>query len=135
MATATITVTGNVGKEPAMRTTGEGKTFWTFSLASTPRTRNKTTNEWADGETLWFTVSTFGSAEGLTVGSQLLVTGTLVKKTYEKDGESREGLYINAETVAIVPKKQDLNDYFKTPAATPATPITNITDLAIDAPF
>lgn len=137
MANTTVITVGNVGKEPAMRTTAAGKNFWTFSVASTPRTNKD--GEWVDGETLWFTVSTFGHTTDITKGTQVVVVGSLIKKTYEKDGETREGLYINADTVAVLPKKQDLNDYFSSQntrgAAVPVTEVANITDLAFDAPF
>lgn len=136
MAQTVVTTIGNVGKEPAMRTTANGKHYWTFSVASTPRTKQG--DDWVDGETLWFTVSTFGHITDITKGTQVVVIGNLVKKTYEKDGEQREGLYINADTVAILPKKQDLNDYFAQTKAIPApepTYVQNVTDLALDAPF
>ena len=105
----------------------------TFPLASTPRL--KVNDEWVDGETLWFTVSVWGALPEIlfSKGVHALVTGTLVKKTYTADdGASRESLFINADTVAIVPAHTNPTN---TPVPTDWEPIATPTQTAIDTPF
>ena len=106
MATATITVNGHLGKQATQRTTQAGKTITTFPLASTPRIKKD--NEWVDGETIWFTVSVWGSLPEMLFdkGVHVLATGSLVQKTYDKEaGTKNTSLFINADHVAIIPAK------------------------------
>ena len=48
-----ITVVGNLTADPEMRYTGSGVPFASFTIASTPRTFDRQTNEWKDGEALF----------------------------------------------------------------------------------
>ena len=137
MAQALITVSGNVGKEPALRETANGKSYWTFSIANTPRTKKG--DEWVDGETIWFSVSFFGAVQGLVVGTPVLVTGTFVQKSYTKDdGTTGTANYVNADTIGIIPKRENTTSATWDNTATPiVTKVANATDLIadFDSPF
>jgi single-strand DNA-binding protein len=117
MATITITVNGHIGKQATQRTTTGGKTVTTFPLASTPRIKKD--GEWVDGETMWLTVSVWGSIPEMLFdkGVHVLATGTLVQKTYTKDdGTTNTSLFVNADTVAIVPAKTTSSNNAEVPS-------------------
>lgn len=98
----TITITGNLGKSVSIKTLPSGKTISNLSVASTPRVKQN--GEWVDGETMWFSVSIWGSLPeaAFPVGANLLITGQLSQRSYEKDGVTKQALNINADSVAIV---------------------------------
>lgn len=104
---AQITVQGNIGKDPEIKFSGDlGITK--FSLAETPRTKNKATGQWEDGETIWFNVVVFGSQAETVVdnyakGDTVLIIGKFRQSTYtDKNGEVKSSLEINAESIAKV---------------------------------
>ena len=52
-----ITVIGNLTGDPELRYTPAGAAVANFTIASTPRTFNRQTNQWEDGETLFLRAS------------------------------------------------------------------------------
>jgi single-strand DNA-binding protein len=134
MATATITLNGHIGRQATQRTTEGGKTVTTFPLASTPRIKKD--GEWTDGETIWFTVSVWGSLPEMLFdkGVHVLVTGQLVQKTYTKDdGSENTSLFVNADTVAIVPAKNPAPANFEAPLDW--EPVATPVQTSIETPF
>ena len=104
---AQITVQGNIGKDPEIKFSGDlGITR--FSIADTPRLKNKTTGQWEDGETTWFNVVVFGSQAETVVdnyakGDTVLIVGKFRQSTYtDKNGEIKSSLEINADSIAKV---------------------------------
>ena len=53
----TITVVGNLTNDPELRFTPSGSAVANFTIASTPRTFDRTSNDWKDGETLFLRAS------------------------------------------------------------------------------
>jgi single-strand DNA-binding protein len=104
---AQITVQGNIGKDPEIKFLGD-LAITKFSVADTPRSKNKTTGEWEDGETIWFNVTVFGSQAEAVVdnyakGDTVLIIGKLKQSNYtDKNGEARSSLEIAAESVSKV---------------------------------
>lgn len=90
-----LTLVGNLTSDPELRFTPSGVAVAKFTVASTPRTFNKATNEWADGETLFISCSVWrqaaeNAAESLTKGMRVIVQGRLKARSYEtKEGEKR----------------------------------------------
>jgi single-strand DNA-binding protein len=90
-----ITVVGNLTGDPELRFTPSGAAVANFTVASTPRTLNKQTNEWEDGEALFLRCSIWRQAaenvaESLTKGARVVVTGRLKARSYEtREGEKR----------------------------------------------
>lgn len=90
-----ITVIGNLTNDPELRFTPSGAAVANFTVASTPRTFDRQTNEWKDGETLFLRCSVWRDAaenvaESLVRGSRVIVTGNLVSRSFEtKEGEKR----------------------------------------------
>ena len=89
-----ITVIGNTVAAPEIRFTQSGAAVANFTVASTPRTFDKATNAWKDGDTLFLNCSVWREAaenvaESLTKGTRVIVTGNLTQRSYEKDGDKR----------------------------------------------
>jgi len=85
-----ITLIGNLTADPELRFTPSGAAVANFTVASTPRTFDKNTNEWKDGETLFMRCAVWRDAaenvaESLQRGSRVLVSGRLKQRSYEKD--------------------------------------------------
>ena len=77
-----ITVVGNLTGDPELRFTPSGAAVANFTVASTPRTFDRQSNEWKDGETLFMRCSVWREAaenvaESLTKGNRVIVTGRL----------------------------------------------------------
>lgn len=99
-----ITVIGNLAGDPELRFTPSGAGVANFTVASTPRVFDKASNEWKDGETLWMRCSVWRKqaenvAESLVKGDRVVVSGRLVQRTYEKDGEKRTSYEMQVEEV------------------------------------
>ncbi|MGX1631239.1 single-stranded DNA-binding protein [Streptomyces albidoflavus] len=99
-----ITVVGNVVADPELRFTPSGAAVANFRLASTPRTFDRQTNEWKDGDTLFLSVSVWRQqaenvAESIKRGDRVIVVGRLGQRHYEKDGERKSSYEIQAEDV------------------------------------
>ncbi|MET0993131.1 MAG: single-stranded DNA-binding protein [Mycobacterium sp.] len=89
-----ITVIGNLTNDPELRFTPSGSAVANFTIASTPRTFDKQSNEWKDGETLFVRSSIWreaaeNTAESLTKGMRVIAQGRLKSRSYDKDGEKR----------------------------------------------
>ena len=100
----TITIIGNLTDAPELRFTASGAAVANFTVASTPRTFDKQSNEWKDGETLFMRCSIWRDAaenvaESLTRGTRVIVTGRLKSRSYEKDGEKRTVIELDVDEV------------------------------------
>lgn len=90
-----ITVIGNLTGDPELRFTPSGSAVANFTIASTPRTFDRQTNEWKDGDTLFLRSSVWREAaenvaETLTKGMRVIAQGRLKSRSYEtKEGEKR----------------------------------------------
>lgn len=94
-----ITVVGNLTADPELRTTGNGSRVVNFTIASTPRTYNRSTGQFEDGEALFMRCSCWDSqyttmasniAQSLTKGMRVIAQGNLVQRSYQtQQGESR----------------------------------------------
>ena len=90
-----ITIVGNLTADPEMRFTPSGAAVASFTVASTPRTFDRQTGKWKDGETLFMPCSSWRDAaenvaESLTKGTRVIVQGRLVQRSYTtREGEQR----------------------------------------------
>ena len=99
-----ITVVGNLTADPELRFTPSGAAVANFTVASTPRTFDKNTNEWKDGEALFLRCSVWRQAaenvaESLHKGSAVIVQGRLKQRSYEKEGEKCTVYELDVEEV------------------------------------
>jgi single-strand DNA-binding protein len=90
-----ITVIGNTTGEVELRYTSSGVAVANFTIASTPRSFDKTKNAWVDGEALFLRCSLWRQAaesvaECLPKGTRVIVQGRLQQRSYTtKEGEKR----------------------------------------------
>ncbi|WP_031010691.1 single-stranded DNA-binding protein [Streptomyces sp. NRRL F-5727] len=102
----TLTITGNLVEDPELRHTPSGHAVAKFRIASTPRTYDKQSGQWQDGESLFMTVSAWRSlgenvAASIQRGTRVVVVGTLRQRTYEDNqGVKRTVVEVEAEEVA-----------------------------------
>ena len=100
-----ITVVGNLTADPELRFTPSGAAVANFTVASTPRTFDKQTNDWKDGEALFLNCSVWrqaaeNAAESLTRGMRVIVSGRLKARSYEtREGEKRTVFEIDVDEV------------------------------------
>ena len=101
----TITIIGNLTDDVSLRFSPAGAAVANFTVASTPRTFNKASNEWEDGNTLFLPCSIWRQAaenvaESLTKGMRVIVQGRLKSRSYEtREGEKRTVFEIDVEEV------------------------------------
>ena len=100
-----ITVVGNLVDDPELRFTPSGAAVANFRIASTPRTFDKQTNEWKDGEALFLSCSVWRQAaenvaESLQRGMRVVIQGRLKARSYEtREGEKRTVFEIDVDEV------------------------------------
>ncbi len=100
-----ITVVGNLVDDPELRFTPSGAAVANFRIASTPRTFDRQTNEWKDGEALFLSCSVWRQAaenvaESLTKGMRVMVQGRLKQRSYEtREGERRTVIELDVDEV------------------------------------
>jgi len=100
-----ITVVGNLTADPELRFTPSGAAVASFTVASTPRTFDRQTNEWKDGEALFLRCSIWRQAaenvaESLTRGMRVVATGRLKQRSFEtREGEKRTVIELDVDEV------------------------------------
>ena len=100
-----ITVVGNLVDDPELRFTPSGAAVANFRIASTPRTFDKQTNEWKDGDALFLSCSVWRQAaenvaESLQKGMRVVVQGRLKQRQYEtREGEKRTVVELDVDEV------------------------------------
>lgn len=100
-----ITVIGNLTADPELRFTPNGVPVANFTVASTPRTFDRQTNEWRDGEAMFLNCSVWRQfaenvAESLSKGMRVIVNGNLKARSYEdRDGNRRTSFEIDVAEV------------------------------------
>lgn len=100
-----ITVVGNLTADPELRFTASGAAVANFTIASTPRTLDRASGEWKDGEALFLRCNIWRQpaenvAETLTRGSRVIVTGRLRQRSFEtKEGEKRTVIELEVDEI------------------------------------
>ena len=100
-----ITVIGNLTADPELRFTPNGAAVANFTVASTPRTFDRQTNEWKDGDAMFLNCSVWRQyaenvAESLSKGTRVIVSGRLKSRSYEtREGEKRTVFEIDVDEV------------------------------------
>jgi single-strand DNA-binding protein len=101
----TITVIGNLTDDPELRFTPSGAAVAKFRIASTPRTLDRATGEWKDGEPLFLACSVWRQvaenvAESLQRGARVIVSGRLRQRSYEtREGEKRTVMELEVDEI------------------------------------
>ncbi|MDG2497840.1 MAG: single-stranded DNA-binding protein [Aquiluna sp.] len=102
----TVTIVGNLADDPELRYTQGGIAVASVRVGSTPRTFNRSSNEWVDGETVWVRCTAWREvaenvAQSLTKGSRVVVTGRLkAPSAYQSaQGEARASLELEIDEI------------------------------------
>ncbi|WPR65219.1 single-stranded DNA-binding protein [Glutamicibacter protophormiae] len=100
-----IAVIGNLTADPELRFTPSGSAVANFTIASTPRTFDRNTNEWKDGDALFLRASVWKEAaenvaETLTKGMRVIAQGRLRSRSYDtKEGERRTVMELEVDEI------------------------------------
>lgn len=100
-----ITVVGSLAGDPELRFTASGHAVANFTIAQTPKSFNRETNQWVDDETLWVRASVWreqaeGVAESLTKGMRVIAHGRLNARSFEtKSGEQRTNWELEVDEI------------------------------------
>jgi single-strand DNA-binding protein len=100
-----ITLVGNLTADPELRFTPSGAPVANFTVASTPRTFDRASNEWKDGDALFLNCAVWRQAaenvaESLTKGMRVIVQGRLRQRSYEtREGEKRTVVELEVDEV------------------------------------
>ncbi|MDY6054544.1 single-stranded DNA-binding protein [Micrococcus sp.] len=100
-----ITVVGNLTADPELRFTPNGAAVANFTIASTPRTFDRQSNEWKDGETLFLRASIWREAaenvaESLTKGMRVVAQGRLKARSYQdREGNNRTSYELDVDEI------------------------------------
>lgn len=100
-----ITVIGNLTADPELHWTGNGAAVASFTVASTPRTYDRNSGEWKDGESLFLRCSVWRNAaenvaESLRKGMRVIAQGRLAQRSYEtKEGEKRTVVELQVDEI------------------------------------
>lgn len=102
-----ITIVGNLTADPELRWTQSGSPVASFTIASTPRSFDRQSGEWKDGETLFMRCTAWREmaeniAESLRKGSRTMVRGRLVQRSFEtREGDRRTVVELQAVEVGV----------------------------------
>jgi single-strand DNA-binding protein len=100
-----VTIVGNLTADPELRITSGNHAVVNFTVASTPRNFDKTTNAWVDGDALFMRCTAWRElaehiAGSIQKGTRVIVTGKLIQRAYEtKEGEKRTSVELDVEEV------------------------------------
>lgn len=100
-----VTIVGNLTADPELRYTASGAPVANFTVASTPRTFDRNSGQWKDGETLFMRCSVWRDvaenvADSLTKGTRVIVQGRLQQRSYEtRDGQQRTTVELQVDEV------------------------------------
>lgn len=100
-----VTVVGNLTADPELRYTQNGLPVVNFTIASTPRNFDRTSQEWKDGEPLFLRASCWREfaehvAGSLSKGSRVIATGRLRQRGYEtREGEKRTAIELEVDEI------------------------------------
>ena len=98
-------VIGTLAADPELRFTPSGAAVANFTVASTPRTFDRQSQEWKDGEALFLRCNVWRQAaenvaESLTRGSRVIVSGRLKQRSFDtKEGEKRTVIELEVDEI------------------------------------
>lgn len=101
----TVTLVGNVTRDPELRFTPSGQAVATFGLAVNRRWQNRSTNEWEE-QVSFFDVKCWAQmaenvSESLGRGSRVIVNGRLEQRSWESEqGDKRSKVEVVADEIA-----------------------------------
>jgi single-strand DNA-binding protein len=101
----TVTIIGNLTADPDLRYTAQGAAVANFSVASTPRTFDKASGEYKDGQPLYMRCNLWRqpaehAVESLSRGDRVIVTGRLRQRSFEtREGDKRTVVELEVDEI------------------------------------
>lgn len=98
-----LSIVGNLVRDPELRYTKSNKAVVSLTVASTPRSYNRTTSQWEDGEAVFMRCSAWDNlaehiAHSLRKGDRVWATGVLKATKYtDKEGNDKSGLELQID--------------------------------------
>ncbi|MHB1910625.1 MAG: single-stranded DNA-binding protein [Acidimicrobiales bacterium] len=101
----TVTITGNLTRDPELRFTPSGQATTSFGIAVNRRWLNRDDNNWQESTSFFDVVAWRELAENATQslarGTRVTVTGRLEQRSWETaEGQKRSKVEINASDIA-----------------------------------
>lgn len=108
-----VVLSGNLTRDPDMRTTGSGLAICKLRIACNTRRKDSSTGTWED-KANYFNVTVFGRqgencGEYLSKGRGVMIDGRLEWSEYEVEGQKRQSVDIVAENVQFIGGRDDSN--------------------------
>lgn len=100
-----LTVIGNLTADPEIRFIPSGSAVANFTIASTPRTYNRDSGQWEDGEALFMRCSIWNQpaenvAESLYKGMRVIASGRLKQRSFEtREGDKRTVIELEVDEI------------------------------------
>ncbi|PZS12821.1 MAG: single-stranded DNA-binding protein [Solirubrobacterales bacterium] len=106
-----VVLTGNLTRDPELRSTGNGLSVCKLGVACNTRRKNSATGEWEEKPN-FFRVTVFGRQadschQYLKKGRPVAIDGRLEWSTWETDGQKRESIDIIADSVQFLGGRDD----------------------------
>lgn len=102
-----VTIVGNLTRDPEVRYTQQGLPVASFTIAATPRSLNKETKQYEDGEAIFQNCTLWGKpAEALAAhaskGTRVIASGQLKAKSYQtREGETKTGIELIVDEIGL----------------------------------
>lgn len=108
-----VIVTGNLTRDPEIRTTASGTDILTLGLAVNDRVKNGVTGEWEDYANfvncVLFGKRAVSIAKIVSKGSKVAVDGRLRWSQWERNGEKRSKIEVIIDDIEVISKKSASN--------------------------
>lgn len=132
-----VVISGNLTRDPELRSTAGGLSVLKLGVAVNDRRKNQSTGEWEDTPN-FVDVTVFGArAEALsrflTKGSKVAIEGKLRWSQWEKDGEKRSKLEVVADEVEFLSSREGGSGGSSAPAREYVSPAAD--DIGEEIPF
>ena len=99
-----LTLTGLIATTPRHIVTSEGLAITSFRLASQQRWFDRKVGRWSEGETNWYTVTTFrdlavNASQSLHKGDRVVAVGKLKVRDWSNDDRSGTSVEVEADSL------------------------------------
>lgn len=142
-----VTITGNLTRDPDLRSTAGGMPVLGFGVAVNDRRKNQQTGEWEDYPN-FIDCTMFGAraqsvSRFLSKGSKVAIEGKLRWSQWERDGQKRSKIEVIVDEIEFMSARNDnsaqrtaMNAPAAAPAAAPmAAPVVDASVYDTDIPF
>lgn len=104
-----VILLGNLGQDPDSRSTPQGSSVCTLSVATSESYKDKATNEWKE-TTDWHRVVFWErlaetAQKYLKKGSKVYIEGKLITRSYEKNGETRYITEVRGRSLVLLDRR------------------------------